>query len=450
GDRDAVAVEYNRAADILDERGLTSLATTTRSALNEDRPVRTPRPPQTSDVTAAEQALVALYVDKPDYGDLLDAAWLGARAFAVRQGVAVPNEIAPRLIAAQAQAELNLRNALDALVRASAGKASRDDIVFEAITAMAKSLKDNHTGFVRPTSLQPSSGGSAYGFGFFGVPDGAGGAIVREVLPGSPAAKAGIHPGDLIPNGADLLEPEDLPAAPDGGLRLTVDRDAARFDVSIAPAVFDLPLLTSGLLEGNVGYVRLTSFPSHLHLMPDGRSFVQDFDATIADLQRQGATRWVLDLRGNPGGSTITGAIVAARLGYAGSVAELDMRGERVTRTSSLGPRTLAGAPLALLVDKQSASMAEVLSQTLKDAGRARIFGAQTAGKVNGAGVQPIAGGALEITLARIKAGPSFSAIDEIGVAPDFAVPLDRKQLSAGHDNQLDAALQYLLALKIR
>jgi carboxyl-terminal processing protease len=451
GDRDAVIAEYNRAADIMEERGLKALATSTRSIANADRPAQTPRAPQTSDVITAEQVLVQAYIDKPDYGDLLDAAWLGARALVSRQGLTVPPEIAPRLIVAQSLAETNLRNSLDALVRLAAGKVSREDIIFEAIEAMAKSLNDNHTGFLRPAGVQASANGFSYGVGVFWALDATGAsALVREVVPGSPAAKAGIRPGDVIIGRNTLPELSDFFTAAGQTLKLTVERNSSQSTVEIVPGRFELPYVSGRLLEGRIGYIRLTQFPAHLQAAADGRSFIQYFDAVLDDLRAKGATRWLLDLRGNPGGSSITGALIAARLGYRGQVAQLALRNDRVSRNSAIGPRTLAGAPLAVLVDNQSSSMAEVVAQTLKDGGRARTFGAQTAGKVNGAGVQPIAGGALEITVARIKAGPRLADLDNVGVIPDEVVRLDRAALLAGRDNQLEVAVRWLLSVRLR
>ncbi len=450
GDREATVAEYRHAADLMDARGLKTLADATRDLVADERPAPTSRPPQTVDVINAEQILVALYVDKPDYWPLLGSAWDGARALAQSKGVLVTADLAPRRAGSQSQTEQVTRTALEALARLADGKVSREDLVLEAITAMARSLDDNHTGFLKPAAFRATITGSSYGLGIFWVAGDSGGAIVREVVPGSPAAAAGIQPGDLILQRDAVPDLSELFAAGESGpVRLTVERSGRQLDVNIAPGEYSMPLLSTRLIGRDVGYIHLAAFPSQIQLMPNGQTFLHNLDTALQDLESQGARRWVLDLRGNPGGSATTGALVAARLGYKGQMVEFDYRQGRVGINFALGRDILKRQPLAVLVDQQSISMAEVLSETLKDGGRARVFGAVSAGKVNGAIVQYVAGGALEVTVARIKSGPDRAEIDGAGVIPDEAVSLDRGDLARGYDGQLEAALRYLSSRRL-
>jgi len=153
----------------------------------------------------------------------------------------------------------------------------------------------------------------------------------------------------------------------------------------------------------------------------------------------------VIDLRGNPGG------IGAMAMGMAGFLTDkpdqrlgtMYMRG--ATLKFVINPR--AGAytgPVAILVDRLSASTSEIFAGGLQDIGRARVFGERTAGA------------ALPSVFARLPNGDGFQyavanyiseggqALEAHGVTPDVEVKLTRQGLLAGHDAVLEAALEWI------
>jgi len=186
----------------------------------------------------------------------------------------------------------------------------------------------------------------------------------------------------------------------------------------------------------DIGYVRFNLF-----LEPDVLS------KTFADAVNGcgGCNGFVIDLRGNPGG--IGGLAMGAAGWFMGeSGVELGttyLRGATLKFVVFPRPQPFLG-PLAILVDGCSASTAEILAAGLKDAKRARIFGTRTAGA------------ALPSIIERLPNGDGFQyaianyisqggkPLEEIGVIPDEEVRPTRRQLLAGQDPALDAAVEWI------
>jgi carboxyl-terminal processing protease len=449
GDIRAYRSELLLAAGLLEERGQTALAESTRALAGRRRPAQTevaltaPRP---ADVISAERVLSSQYVGNPLPTALLNAAWQGARALAEQRGATVPAALAPLLTPFQPASEAALQRALDGLIEASARYVSRNEILYAAIEAMVASLHDNHTNYVRPEVRRLQEPGKSYGFGFLGIAAEGGRILVSEVIAGGPADLAGLRPGDLILDADRALGGERTSSDP---RTVTVDRSGESLSLTLRPQPYDVQNLTSGLLDRDVGYIRLRQFDPPTEFSEDGLSFVERFDAAVEGLKARGARRWVLDLRGNPGGALTSAEVVAGRFGYNGVLDQEVYKTGAVRVDSGLGKGVSARAPLAVLVDQGSYSAAEVLAGALQDAGRARVFGTVTGGKVNGAAGVPIAGGILQVTVARIKVGPSLLSLDNVGVTPDEEVLLTRDDILRGRDPQLEAALRYLRSFRL-
>ncbi|MCS7062333.1 MAG: S41 family peptidase, partial [Anaerolineae bacterium] len=104
--------------------------------------------------------------------------------------------------------------------------------------------------------------------------------------------------------------------------------------------------------------------------------------------------------------------------------------------------------PMVVLVNGASASAAEVLAGAIQDYERAKIIGEQTFGKGSVQSPQTLPnGGQLRITIQRWYT-PKDRAIHEVGIKPDYAVPMSVEDEAKGRDPQLDAAVEYLLSGK--
>lgn len=210
---------------------------------------------------------------------------------------------------------------------------------------------------------------------------------VLGVAPGSPADRRGIAPGDRV------LAVDDTPVAGlrashvqetligDKGsrLRLTMERGPRlagdTFTVGLRRRPFDRRVVgVARMLDGQTGYVRLDDFL--------GDAAEQTGDA-LRGLQRQGARRFVLDLRHNPGGA-ITQAVDVASLFLPKNTLVFSTRGRRAAaneeyRTKKNG--RYRDAPLIVLIDDASASAAEAVAGSLQDHDRALIVGHRSFGK---------------------------------------------------------------------
>jgi len=157
----------------------------------------------------------------------------------------------------------------------------------------------------------------------------------------------------------------------------------------------------------------------------------------------------VLDLRGNPGG------VLEAAVDVADALLEygLIVRAEGRTAESRFAMHATSGdllrhSPLVVLVDRGSASGAEIVAAALRDHNRATLMGERTFGKGSVQTVMPLRGGqALKLTTSRYFT-PSGISIQDHGLEPDVSLKLEpQAQFAAGEaarDPAVQAALQYL------
>jgi carboxyl-terminal processing protease len=291
--------------------------------------------------------------------------------------------------------------------------------------------------------------------------------VVRVVSPidGTPAAAAGVLPGDVILS-------VDGRAVDGGGLEDTIDRMRGQpgtvVTVAVARTGVETPLefrlkranvevhsVRDELLDHDVGYVRITHFS----------------DTTAADLGRAltalhartpyGLRGLVLDLRNNPGGVleaavSVSDAFLDDGVIVRASGRAVDARFEMDAQPGDL----LQGAPLVVLVNGGSASASEIVAGALQDHHRATLVGHRTYGKGSVQTVMPLSDGhAIKLTTSRYYT-PSGRSIHERGITPDVELDsdvypvrtsaLDESEPLAEQDSEIQAALDTLKASRIR
>jgi carboxyl-terminal processing protease len=283
--------------------------------------------------------------------------------------------------------------------------------------------------------------------------------IVVAPIEGSPAARAGVRPGDVV------LAVNDQPVAADRlgetigrmrGVTGTQVRLAVRRQGEPEPLLFTLERravqvqsVRAEPLPGDFGYVRITQFSD---ATPD------DLVAALSSLVRQGPQAkfhplrgLVLDLRGNPGGVLESAVSVADTFLDDGVIVRADGRTPESRFAISATPGdVLDGQPIVVLVDGGSASGSEIVAGALRDHGRATLMGERTFGKGSVQTVIPLRDGqALKLTTSRYFT-PAGTSIHERGLEPDIAIgPLDGEQASSAarpplQDAAVLTALQYL------
>jgi len=195
-------------------------------------------------------------------------------------------------------------------------------------------------------------------------------------------------------------------------------------------------VVRSDSLDG-VGYIAFNIF------LP---AVSQPFDAAMKRFVEQEVAGVVIDLRGNPGG---LGAMVISQSGWFLGDREIKLA-ELITRQTTLhfspNPRARRHeGKLAVLVDGLSASTSEILAGGLQAAGRARIFGATTAGMALPSLIERMPNGdALQFVTADLVDGAG-RRLEGVGVVPDEPVPLTRAALLTGQDPVLEAARAWIL-----
>jgi len=267
--------------------------------------------------------------------------------------------------------------------------------------------------------------------------------VVDTVVPGGPAEAAGVVEGErLVAVDGERL-PERVSSlrlverrvkGPSGTeVRLLLDGVAGPRDVSIVRREIKKPSVPAAAIvdrEAGIGYVRIRAFQENTP---------RDFDDAVSDLLADGLRALVLDLRFNPGGVLSSAVEIADRFLGAG----LDIVSTRGRTSESNQPFVARGGndlpadvPVAVLVNGESASAAEVVAGALKDHRRAILVGTKTFGKGLVQSVETLSDrqSLLKFTSARYYT-PSGRCIDRRldgesgvedhgGIVPDFVVRL--------------------------
>ncbi|MEM6409644.1 MAG: S41 family peptidase [Pseudomonadota bacterium] len=307
-----------------------------------------------------------------------------------------------------------------------------------AIEGMLSSL-DPHSSYLPPDDLETMQETTRGTFGGLGIQvtqerEGLGRGLVKVISPidETPAARAGMEPGDLIFEidgesvfGLSLTEATDRMKGPKG---TKVTLRVAREEVE-EPLTFELTRdiivvnpVTARLERERFGYVRLAGFTAQT----EGKML----DA-IRDLEKEsgGLSGLVLDVRSNPGGLLDQAVAVSEAFLDGGEV--VSTRGRRSKDSMrEIGKRgdVLSGKPIVVLVNGGSASASEIVAGALQDRNRGLILGTKTFGKGSVQTILPLdrgRSGALRLTTARYYT-PSGRSIQAEGIVPDIVMPITR------------------------
>jgi carboxyl-terminal processing protease len=244
---------------------------------------------------------------------------------------------------------------------------------------------------------------------------------VVSPLDGSPGARAGLRPGDIITHidgrettGMGLVGAIRLIRGPRGSsVTLTIRRETRPpFDVTVQRDEIRVQAVRGDVNADGVAHVRIASFSLRVG---------SELRQTLERLAESKPRGWVLDMRGNPGGY-LEGAIAVASQFIDDRVVMYEQRrgGERSELRTRGRARATAG-PMVILVDKGTASAAEIVAAALRDNGRATLVGEQTFGKGSVQAVHRLSdGSALRLTVARWLT-PNGEPIQGTGLAPDIA-----------------------------
>src|SRR6266566_2310094 len=325
--------------------------------------------------------------------------------------------------------QLDLFGDVFELVRANyVDEASDESLVEGAINGMLTAL-DPHSNYLNSKNFTDMKVQTRGEFGGLGIEVSMENGLVKVVSPidDTPAARAGLKPGDLITHlDGDPVQGMTLPEAVDkmrglinSDIKLTIRREGREpFDVKLTRATIKIQSVRSHLEGDNIGYIRVTTFNEQTDV---------GLNNAMKNLKQQAGNKLqgvILDLRNNPGGLLDQAVAVSdAFLDKGEIVSTRGRRSDDAQRYNARpGAKPASGLPIAVLINGGSASASEIVAGALQDHHRAILLGTRSFGKGSVQTIIPLAGhGAMRLTTARYYT-PSGRSIQAKGIDPDIVV----------------------------
>ena len=322
---------------------------------------------------------------------------------------------------------------LDTVDRQYVSKVDDKKLIEAALEGMVNSL-DPHSDYLNPEAFNDLEDQTRGEYGGLGLEITSEDGAVKVISPidGTPAARAGIKPGDYIMavDGQNILgmsvsdAVKQMRGKPGEAVTLTIGRAKTDpFDVKLIREIIQ-PKSVAYHMEGDYGYVRLSGF---------NEKATDETLAAIEDLKAKNPKMkgLILDLRNNPGGLLDQAVGVAGLFLDGGQVVSQRGRDPHdVEVYNAKGHDVLNGAPLVLLINSGTASASEIVAGALQDRHRAQIVGVTSFGKGSVQTVIPLRGGldgAVKLTTARYYT-PSGRSIQKTGIEPDLEVAQTREE----------------------
>src|ERR1700752_265876 len=322
---------------------------------------------------------------------------------------------------------------------------SDNSLVESAINGMLTSL-DPHSNYLNSKNFNDMKVQTRGEFGGLGIEVSMESGLVKVVSPidDTPAARAGLKPGDLITHlDGDPVQGMTLPEAVEkmrgligSEIKLTIRREGKDpFDVKLTRATIKIQSVRSRIEGNTIGYIRITSFNEQTDV---------GLNNAMKNLKSQAGTKLsgvILDLRNNPGGLLDQAVAVSdAFLDKGEIVSTRGRRSEDAQRYNARPGDIASGLPLAVLINGGSASASEIVAGALQDHHRALLIGTKSFGKGSVQTIIPLAGhGAMRLTTARYYT-PSGRSIQARGIDPDVVVEAAKIEHPPAKDDKSAAA----------
>ncbi|MGX4802296.1 S41 family peptidase [Bradyrhizobium guangdongense] len=313
-----------------------------------------------------------------------------------------------------------------------------DELTKDVLKGMLNRL-DPHSDYMDEGEFKQSQADMAGRFGGLGIQISEQDGLPKVISPidGTPAARAGIEPGDQILL-IDHVSARGMPLSkvvavlrgnPGSSVTLTLLRGKQEpLEVTLTREIINVESVKWKLEPDGVGYVRISQF---------GEDTSSGFKSALEKLQRESSGKLkglLVDLRNDPGGLLTAAIDVAGDLLDGGTV--VSIRGRDASENHSFAAPghgdMLAGVPVVVLINGASASASEIVAGALQDRHRATVMGTQSFGKGSVQTVIPLKGhGAVRLTTA-LYYTPSGRSIQDEGIAPDVVAEAPKDQQIAG------------------
>jgi carboxyl-terminal processing protease len=299
-------------------------------------------------------------------------------------------------------------------------------VILEFIFGCCDALPDDYTAYLTPDKLEDmfaTIDGTFVGLGVELKTDDEGLKLVG-VIRGGPAFEAGLKSGDRIVAIAGKsvkgLGLDEAAGRLQGSAGTSVDISVLKVDAStkvyrlVRRQVDVESVARAEIVEelSGVGYIQLTGFQ---------KSSAEELDRAIYKLKLKGMRYLVLDLRGNPGGLLNVSVEIADRFVDQGVIVSTRGRAAGQTQVYRAKPDKPYAMPMAILIDRDSASASEILAGALQELGRAIVIGDRSYGKGSVQSIFPLqsAPAGLKLTTAKFYS-PKNRPYSEQGVTPDI------------------------------
>ena len=280
--------------------------------------------------------------------------------------------------------------------------------------------------------------------------------IVVSPLPNTPAFKAGLKAGDAILkiNGEDTTGMAlDIaitkirgPKGTEVTLNIYRENVSEPFDVKITRDKIVVDSVTAKMIDEKGKETKENNGLALITVSEFGQETVSEFDSSLSNMLARGAKGVIIDLRGDPGG--YLDAAVELPRAWTGDkpvVIQRSSDGKEISMSPRLKIPKQVELPTVILVNKWSASAAEIVTGAFQDYGKAVVVGETTFGKGS---VQEYIdnfadGSALKLTIAEWLT-PNKRSIDKKGLTPDIVIKRTEEDVKAEKDPQLDKAIEII------
>ena len=319
-----------------------------------------------------------------------------------------------------------------------------------AINGVLQSL-DPYSAYLSPEDLNEMQTETSGEFGGLGIEVGMESGVVKVISPiyNSPADRVGVKSGDYIVKindeqvqGKSLTEAVELMRGPVGSdIKITVRRIGLKKSLvfNITREIIKVSSVKTELFDGNIGYLRLTSFNEK-----SGKQIKSEINKFKKNKKIIG---YILDLRNNPGGLLSQAIKISDYFLDNGEIVSTRGRKESENRKwFAKNGDLISGETLIVLINNGSASASEIVAGALKDHKRAVLIGENSYGKGSVQSIIPLENdGAIRLTISKYYL-PSGKSISEVGVTPDFLIEesSDEFRINTDTDNQLEFARKLL------
>lgn len=339
-------------------------------------------------------------------------------------------------------------DAYDAIVNNYYKEVDKDKLVESAINGMVSSVGDEYTSYSDKDvtdNFNEAVNGKYMGIGAL-IMKNEKDLVIYKVFEDSPSYKAGLKDGDIILK-LDDKDTKDMSVNDIASIvkndrnkevKILVKRGEENLDITIVKDMVELPVVSGKVINHNdkkIGYISLSIFSSVAS---------EQFNKELVKLEKEGISGLVIDVRGNSGGYLTTVTDIASYFLKKGDIIyKLEVNDKVTVRKDKT--KESRDYPVAVLIDKNSASASEILASSIKESYNGYVVGTNSYGKGTVQQTLVLSDGSMIKYTIEKWLTPLGNWINEEGVVPTNYVELSSEYLNNPvfeNDNQLNEALE--------